>query len=31
LIGKGEFAYCIGSEFEGNGLTSFAKEMTNFA
>ena len=29
---QGEFAYCIGSEYEGNGLTSFAvKEMTNFA
>lgn len=29
---QGEFAYCIGSEFEGKGLTSFAvKEMTNFA
>ncbi len=29
---QGEFAYCTGSEFEGNGLTSFAvKEMTNFA
>jgi ribosomal-protein-alanine N-acetyltransferase len=31
-IKQGEFAYCIGSEFEGKGLTSFAvKEMTNFA
>ncbi len=29
---QGEFAYCIGSQFEGKGLTSFAvKEMTNFA
>ena len=29
---QGEFAYRIGSEYEGNGLTSFAvKEMTNFA
>lgn len=29
---QGEFAYCIGSEFEGKGLTSYAvKEMTNFA
>lgn len=29
---QGEFAYCIGSEFEGKGLTSFAvKEMTKFA
>ena len=29
---QGEFAYCIGSEFEGKGLTSFAvKKMTNFA
>jgi ribosomal-protein-alanine N-acetyltransferase len=29
---QGEFAYCIGSEFEGKGVTSFAvKEMTNFA
>ena len=29
---QGEFAYCIGSEFEGKGLTSFAvKEITNFA
>lgn len=29
---QGEFAYCIGSEFEGKGMTSFAvKEMTNFA
>jgi ribosomal-protein-alanine N-acetyltransferase len=31
-IKQGEFAYCIGSEFEGKGLTSFAvKEITNFA
>jgi [ribosomal protein S5]-alanine N-acetyltransferase len=29
---QGEFAYCIGSEFEGKGLTSFAvKEMATFA
>jgi ribosomal-protein-alanine N-acetyltransferase len=29
---QGEFAYCIGSEFEGKGLTSFAvKEMAKFA
>lgn len=29
---QGEFAYCIGSQFEGKGLTSFAvAEMTNFA
>lgn len=29
---QGEFAYCIGSEFEGKGLTSFAvKEMINFS
>ena len=29
---QGEFAYCIGSELEGKGLTSFAvKEMTKFA
>ncbi len=29
---QGEFAYCIGSEFEGKGLTSFAvKEMTKFS
>jgi ribosomal-protein-alanine N-acetyltransferase len=29
---QGEFAICIGSDYEGNGLTSFAvKEMTNFA
>ncbi|WP_169051646.1 GNAT family N-acetyltransferase [Flavobacterium sp. H122] len=29
---QGEFAYCIGSEFEGKGLTSFAvKEMADFA
>jgi ribosomal-protein-alanine N-acetyltransferase len=29
---QGEFAYCIGAEFEGKGLTSFAvKEMTRFA
>ncbi len=29
---QGEFAYCIDSEFEGKGLTSFAvKEMTKFA
>jgi ribosomal-protein-alanine N-acetyltransferase len=29
---QGELAYCIGSEFEGKGLTSFAvKEMTKFA
>jgi ribosomal-protein-alanine N-acetyltransferase len=28
----GEFAYCIGSELEGKGVTSFAvKEMTKFA
>lgn len=28
----GEFAYCIGSEFEGKGVTSFAvKEMIPFA
>jgi ribosomal-protein-alanine N-acetyltransferase len=31
-IKQGEFAYCIGSEFEAKGLTTFAvKEMTNFA
>ena len=31
-IKQGEFAYCIGSEFEGKGVTSFAvKEMTKFA
>jgi ribosomal-protein-alanine N-acetyltransferase len=31
-IKQGEFAYCIGSELEGKGVTSFAvKEMTNFA
>jgi ribosomal-protein-alanine N-acetyltransferase len=31
-IKQGEFAYCVGSEFEGKGVTSFAvKEMTNFA
>lgn len=29
---QGEFAYCIGSQFEGKGLTSFAvAEMTKFA
>lgn len=29
---QAEFAYCIGSEFEGKGLTSFAvKEMTKFS
>lgn len=29
---QGEFAYCIGSEFEGKGLTSFAvREMIHFA
>lgn len=29
---QGEFAYCIGSELEGKGVTSFAvKEMTKFA
>ena len=29
---QGEFAYCIDSEFEGKGLTSFAvKEMAKFA
>jgi ribosomal-protein-alanine N-acetyltransferase len=29
---QGEFAYCIGSEIEGKGVTSYAvKEMTNFA
>lgn len=29
---QGEFAYCIGFEYEGKGLTSFAvKEMTQFA
>jgi ribosomal-protein-alanine N-acetyltransferase len=29
---QGEFAYCIGSEFEGKGLTSFTvKKITNFA
>lgn len=29
---QGEFAYCIGSQFERQGLTSFAvKEMTKFA
>lgn len=29
---QGEFAYCVGSEFEGKGLTSFAvKEMSKFA
>jgi len=28
----GEFAYCIGSEFEGKGVTSFAvKEMAKFS
>lgn len=28
---QGEFAYCIGSQFEGKGLTSFAvAEMTKF-
>ena len=31
-IKQGEFAYCIGSEFEGKRLTSFAvKEMSKFA
>lgn len=29
---QAEFAYCIGSEYEGNGLTSFAvKEISNYA
>jgi [ribosomal protein S5]-alanine N-acetyltransferase len=29
---QGELAYCIGSQFEGKGLTTFAtKEMTKFA
>lgn len=29
---QGEFAYCIGSQFEGKGLTSFAvREMAKFA
>jgi [ribosomal protein S5]-alanine N-acetyltransferase len=29
---QGEFAYCIGADYEGKGLTSFAvKEMTTFA
>ena len=29
---QGEFAYCIGSEIEGKGTTSFAvKKMSNFA
>lgn len=29
---QAEFAYCIGSEFEGKGLTSFAvKELSKFA
>jgi ribosomal-protein-alanine N-acetyltransferase len=29
---QGEFAYCIGSEYEGKGLTTFAvKEISNFA
>ena len=29
---QGEFAYCIGSQFEGKGVTSFAvSEMTKFA
>ena len=29
---QGELAYCIGSEYEGKGLTSFAvKEMSQFA
>ena len=29
---QAEFAYCIGTKFEGKGLTSFAvKEMTKFA
>ncbi|MES2812226.1 MAG: GNAT family N-acetyltransferase [Bacteroidota bacterium] len=29
---KGEFAYCIGAEFEGKGLTTFAvKELSKFA
>jgi ribosomal-protein-alanine N-acetyltransferase len=29
---QGEFAYCIGSQFEGKGVTSFAvAEMTKFA
>lgn len=29
---QGEFAYCIGSDLEGKGVTSFAvKEMTKFA
>ena len=31
-IKQAEFAYCIGSELEGKGLTSFAvKKMLNFA
>ncbi len=29
---QGEFAYCIGSQYEGKGVTSFAvREMTKFA
>ena len=29
---QGEFAYCVGSEIEGKGITSFAvKKMLNFA
>ncbi len=29
---QGEFAYCIGAEFEGKGLTTFAvKELSKFA
>jgi hypothetical protein len=29
---QGEFAYCIGSQFEGKGVTHFAvAEMTKFA
>jgi len=29
---QGEYAYCIGSQYEGKGITSFAvKEMTKFA
>jgi len=31
-IKQGEFAYCIGSEYEGKGLTTLAvKEISNFA
>jgi hypothetical protein len=33
LIGKkqGEFAYCIGSEIEGKGVTSYAVKNVKFA